>query len=162
MGGQLAGGAPAAHLGDPAPEWEALPVYEPLVDVGVPAVPDVIAHVAHAGLEEQVDLDPVAIGLSQRELVEVAPHPVLSGLQRADHRVVGRVVVRRGVAARARVAAADVSAGQAAPEADPVLSGAGALLADGIGDRRPVRAYVLDVLAGRHGATIPARRCRPP
>src|SRR4051794_13487989 len=56
VGAQLAGAAPAPHLGDPAPERKALPERELRVDLGVPAALEMLAHVADPDLEEEVDL----------------------------------------------------------------------------------------------------------
>jgi hypothetical protein len=52
---------------------------------------------------------------AERNLVDVAPAPVLAGLERANDRLRGSVVVRGRVALRAVVAAADVTAGEADP-----------------------------------------------
>src|SRR6185503_12643142 len=91
-GGQLALGAPAAHLGDPRAEREALAVGEVLGDARLAARREVVAHVRDPRLVEQVDLDPAAVDRPHRHLVEVAPHPVLAGLERLDHRMLGVAV----------------------------------------------------------------------
>src|SRR3982751_3193296 len=75
------------------------------------------------------------------------------------------VMVPGRVETGTRVAAADVAARHAPPQADPcLLAGAGALLADRVLRGRPVGAYFLDVLArGGHGRRIRrARAARPP
>src|SRR3954451_24730559 len=139
---------PAAHLRHPAPEREALAVDVVLAEARTAAGVDVLAHVAQPGLEEQVDRDPVAVVALQRQLVDVAPDPVLPGLKRAHHRVARVVVMPGRVAVRARVAAAAVPACHAAPEADPaLLAHPSAVLADRLGDRLPVVADLLRVLA---------------
>src|SRR4029077_13828005 len=74
---------------------------------------------------------------------------VLAGLERLDHRVLRVAVVRRGVRARARVAAAHMPAAQAAAEAPPVGAAlAPALLADRVLGGRPVGPDLVDVLTG--------------
>src|SRR6185436_10713413 len=114
------------------------------------AIGEVVAHVRQPRLEEQVDLDPAAVDRPHRHLVEVAPDPVLAGLERLDHGMLGVAVVRGGVRARARVAAAHVPAAEAAAEAHPIGPALRlALLADGVPGRRPVGPDVVDVLAGR-------------
>src|SRR5215216_5122041 len=139
VGRELARGVPPPHLGDPASEREALAHGEALVDRRLPAGPQVVAHVPDACLEEEVDLDPAAIDMAHRELVDVAPHPVLSGLQRLDHRMAGLPMVPRRVMEGARIAAPDVPARQAQPEAHPAaLASADAVLAHRLRDRPPV------------------------
>ena len=55
----------------------------------------------------------------RRDLVDVAPQPVLAGLERADHGMSGRAVVARRVLVGARVAAGDVAAGHALAQMNP-------------------------------------------
>jgi hypothetical protein len=55
----------------------------------------------------------------ERHLVLEAPEPVLAGLEGADDRMAGGVMVLRGVAARRVVAAADLAADHALAEVDP-------------------------------------------
>src|SRR4051794_5582931 len=148
---QLAGVVAAAHLGNPAPEREALAVDVVLGQRRSAALLEVLAHVSEPGLVEEVDLDEPAVGVAQRHLVDVAPHPVLAGLERLDHRVAGRLVVAGGVLAGTRVAAADVAAGQAPAQADRLEALAPAVLAHRLGERGPVVTDVVDVLAGRGG-----------
>ena len=66
---------------------------------------------------------------TKRDLVDVAPAPVLAGLERADDRVRRGVVVRSRVAVGRVVAAADVAAGEADPEVQPLAAVAQAILA---------------------------------
>src|SRR3954469_20363490 len=148
---ELAGVVAPAHLGDPAPQREALAVDLVLGHGRAAALLEVLAHVAEPGLVEEVDLDEAAVDLAQRDLVDVAPHPVLPGLEGLHHRVAGRLVVARRVLAGARVAAADVAAGQDPAQADRLEPLAPAVLAHRLGDPGPVVADVVDVLAGRGG-----------
>src|SRR5439155_6511747 len=62
-------------------------------------------------------------------VVEVAPPPILPGLERPDHRVAGLVVVPGGMPLRGGVAAADVPAGQAQAKVHPARALLEALLA---------------------------------
>src|SRR5207302_7307134 len=62
-------------------------------------------------------------------IVGVAVRPVLAGLERLDDRVPRPVGVLRRVLVRRVVAAADVPAGHAEPQVDPLVSGFEALLA---------------------------------
>src|SRR5262245_29158727 len=55
----------------------------------------------------------------EHDLVDVAPRPVLAGLERPDYRVPDLLEVLRRVLAEAIVAAADVPAGQAQPQVHP-------------------------------------------
>src|SRR3954453_12520140 len=66
-----------------------------------------------------------------RELVHVAPGPVLARLDGADERVVVALRVGARVAVRRRVAAAHMAAGQADPQVTPLAAGLEALLAAG-------------------------------
>ena len=61
--------------------------------------------------------------------VDVAEPPVLLRLVRLDDRVPVRLEVRRGVAVRRVVAAADVAAGHAHPQVHPLPTGAKTVLA---------------------------------
>jgi len=61
--------------------------------------------------------------------VDIAPQPSLSWLERANHRMVNRLVVLRGVFVFRRVAAADVAAVQAEPQVDPGITHGQAFLA---------------------------------
>src|SRR5580704_1555631 len=65
------------------------------------------------------------------DLVLVAPQPVLSGLERADHGVTGGRVVLGGVAVGAVVAAADRAALRAAAQVHPPRADREALRAAG-------------------------------
>src|SRR5262245_5116476 len=71
----------------------------------------------------------------ERQLVHVAPPPVLARLERADQRVVRLVEVGGGVAVGRAVAAADVATGLAHPQVDPATAHAQAVLAS-LGGRR--------------------------
>src|SRR5215831_6510571 len=84
----------------------------------------------------------------ERELVLVAPEPVLARLERADDRVPGRVVVRSRVLVGRVVAAADLAAGHAFAEVHPPAARAqtlraafGARGSDVEVDRVEVRAF---------------------
>src|SRR4051812_16418297 len=63
------------------------------------------------------------------DIVEVAPAPVLARLQRVDDRVLRRMLVRGRVAVRGAVAAADVPAGEADAEVQPLAAAAQAIFA---------------------------------
>src|SRR5690606_10020670 len=66
----------------------------------------------------------------ERDLVAVAPPPVLARLVRPDDRVVAvGAEVGRGVPVGRAVAAADVPAGLADPQVEPAIAGAQAVLA---------------------------------
>src|SRR5207244_8900047 len=84
------------------------------------------------------------------QLVDVAPAPVLPGLERADDRVAALVGVRGRMAVRRIVAAADVSALQADPQVQPLAAGGEAIDAavDRGGQLRD--PDVIEVGAGRH------------
>ena len=71
-------------------------------------------------------MDPVD---DERNLVDVAPAPVLAGLERTNDRVRRGVVVRGRVPVGGVVAAADMPAGQADPEMQPFAARAQAILA---------------------------------
>src|SRR4029077_2770118 len=68
-------------------------------------------------------------GDAERDLVDVAPAPVLTRLERADDRVTARVRVGGRVPVRRAVATADVAAGEADPEVQPFAADAEAVLA---------------------------------
>jgi hypothetical protein len=63
------------------------------------------------------------------DLVDVAPTPVLARLDRSDDRARGRVMVRGRVANGRAIAAADMAAGEADPEMQPLAALALAVLA---------------------------------
>src|SRR4051794_27745785 len=67
----------------------------------------------------------------ERELVHVAPEPVLAGLGGPDDRVLALRVVRGGVTVRRVVAAADVPARRAHPQVHPRTADLQAILAAG-------------------------------
>src|SRR5687767_15973898 len=69
------------------------------------------------------------LGDPHRQLVDVAPGPVLARLDRADEGVPAGNGVRAGVLARRAVAASDVTARQAEAEVAPLAAGAQAVLA---------------------------------
>src|SRR6185295_5854023 len=60
---------------------------------------------------------------SQRYRIGVAPSPVLPRLHRFDDRMTHRVVVRRGMLVRRRIAATDVAAGHADAQVHPAIPG---------------------------------------
>src|SRR5690242_19390664 len=101
-------------------------------------------------------MHPPPVDLAQRDLVDVAPHPILAGLEGLHHGMPRLVVVRGGVAAGARVAAADMSAAEALAQAHPAcLAGTRAVLADLLGGRGPVRPDLVEMRAGGgHGRRI--------
>jgi hypothetical protein len=65
----------------------------------------------------------------ERDLVEVAPAPVLAGLERADDRMRCGVMVGGCMAVGGLVAAADVTAGEADPRMEPLTAVAQTVLA---------------------------------
>src|SRR5581483_12359994 len=67
--------------------------------------------------------------VSQDDLVDVAPGPLLPGLERAHDGMAGAVEVRRSVPVRRGVAAADVSARQAESQVHPARADPQAVLA---------------------------------
>src|SRR3954453_19259906 len=83
---------------------------------------------------------PVREVRDERDLVQVAPAPRLARLGRAHDRVVRLVEVRRGVAVRRVVAAADLAALPAQPQVNPRRADLQALLAT----LDPFRQFVLD------------------
>src|SRR5271170_4095448 len=60
-----------------------------------------------------------ALGRLHADLVDVAPDPVLAGLERLHQRVARRVEVLRGVLVGRGVAAVDLPAGQAQAQVHP-------------------------------------------
>src|SRR4051812_20438360 len=89
---------------------------------------------------------------SRGRVVHVAPAPVLAGLGRLHHRVLGLVEVSRRVAPRRGVAAAEVAAAEALPQGHPRRTLAQTVTTlrvfDGLdGGRR------LEVIAGVPGTT---------
>src|SRR5262249_47369907 len=70
--------------------------------------------------------------------IDVAPAPVLAGLEAADDRMMRRVEVFCGVLVRRIVTAADVAAGQAEAQMNPVCADLQALLT-AVGRARLVR-----------------------
>src|ERR1700682_36140 len=92
----------------------------------------------------------------ERDVVDVAPEPVLTGLERLDDRVRSFVKVKRRVLAGGLVATADVPALRAPPEMDPPPARQQALDAAG-----PTRIYRLDgieVRADTHVGIMPLGR----
>src|SRR5439155_24138604 len=67
------------------------------------------------------------------QFIHVAPAPVLARLEAADDRMLGGVEVLRGMPPRRIVAAADMSAGHAKPEVNPVSARREAFFAAGRG-----------------------------
>ncbi len=80
----------------------------------------------------------------ERQLVDVAPPPVLAGLVRLDQWVRRRPEVRRRVLVLRVVATADVAAGEAFPEVHPGIAYDQALLTT-VG----ARLYVMDLVQMR-------------
>ena len=108
---------------------------------------------------------------SERDLVLVTPAPVLPRLERADDRVLQRPGVRRGMAVRRGVTAADVTAGETEAQMDPPAADAQAVLAtrDVLGEGGhlncvEMRADVRHSFSSPAGASarrsLPARRNR--
>src|SRR5574341_68421 len=60
----------------------------------------------------------------KEKLVGVTPHPIFARLERTNHRVLRRAVMFRRVLVRRRIAAANVTAGQAQSQMHPVSSDA--------------------------------------
>src|SRR5204863_9939476 len=83
------------------------------------------------------------------DLVDEAPGPVLTGLQRRDDRMLLRGGVLRGVPVGGGVAAADLAAGTADAQVDPGAADAQALLATGELLRR-INLDLVEVSAGGH------------
>jgi hypothetical protein len=75
------------------------------------------------------------LGLLHHDFIDVAPHPILTRLERTYHRVLGGVKVLRGVLILRGVAAADVPAGQAKTQMNPAIAGFQAFFAT-LGARR--------------------------
>src|SRR5260221_524429 len=67
--------------------------------------------------------------LIENHFVDIAPHPVLARLERADHGMLGGVEMFGGVFVAGRVTAADVSASEAQAEMDPSVTGLETFLA---------------------------------
>ncbi len=62
----------------------------------------------------------IAANLLPRYFVDKAPFPVLTGLERPDDGMFGRMEVLRGVFVGRRIAAANVAAFQALPQVHPL------------------------------------------
>ena len=60
----------------------------------------------------------------EREVVDIAPEPVLAGLERLDDRVAGLAKVPGCVLSDGIVATPDMTAAEASPQVDPLLAGA--------------------------------------
>src|SRR5678815_2019277 len=92
-------------------------------------------------------------------LVDIAESPILTGLETLYHWMICRANVRRGVLVGRAVAAADVTAGEAAPQVNPPRAGFETLLTS----RYIVRFYNMhrcDVLAHahlRHSVVVPSK-----
>ena len=72
----------------------------------------------------------VALNLSSREIVRVAPHPSFARFDRTDERVFGLVEVLRGMLVFGGVAASDMTAFQAQTQVHPGIAGFHAIFAD--------------------------------
>src|SRR5436190_2707249 len=146
---------------------------EPPVDVLEEAANPGHHHVAGAelglgvaGFEDPGRHSTLALGVrvdDERDLVDVAPAPVLARLGRADDRMGGLVEVRGRVPVRRVVAAADVPAGLAHAQMHPPAAGPQALLAAGDlgrklghGDAVGVRANLI------HPASASGENVKPP
>src|SRR5688572_19309988 len=81
----------------------------------------------------------------QHQRVDIAPAPVLAGLEGCDDRMTGMVEMPRCVAVLRIVAATDVAAGPADAQVDPGIAGGEALFAS-IGPRF-VRAHLVEMSA---------------
>lgn len=57
--------------------------------------------------------------MSNENLVNITPAPILPGLQRLHDGMIGLAKVLSGVFARRRITAPDVTANQAQPQTDP-------------------------------------------
>jgi hypothetical protein len=91
--------------------------------------------------------------LVEHRLVNVAPLPALARLDRANHRVAGRVEMRGGVLVLRAVAAPDVAARKAHAQLHPALAHPQALLA-----AFAVRRHVHNPIAMRTGRHLRGRR----
>src|SRR3954454_18090163 len=91
---------------------------------------------------------PADLGDAHRDLVDVAPRPVLARLERAEDRVPAALRVRGRMAVRRAGAAADVAALEADAQVDPLATAREAVLAavDGVGQLEDL--YVVEVAAG--------------
>src|SRR3989449_11582074 len=87
--------------------------------------------------------------LSHRDLVHVAPAPVLARLERAHDRMLHRPEVLRRVLVLRRVAAPDVPAREAEPQVHPRVADAQALLASAALWFRVL--HRVEMVARRHG-----------
>src|SRR5262245_33035664 len=85
-------------------------------------------------------------------VVQVAPPPALARLERTHERVLGGPEVRGRVSAPGRVAAADVSAGEAHAEVNPALAEVETLLAP-LRSRSGIQ-HQLEVGAADHADTV--------
>src|SRR3954447_3739273 len=92
---------------------------------------------------------PVREVRDERDLVQVAPAPLLARLGRAHDRVVRLVEVRRGVAVRRVVATADLAAFAAQPQVHPRRADLEALLAP-LDALRQLALDGVEVCACRH------------
>src|SRR4249920_2151209 len=83
----------------------------------------------------------------ERDLVDVAPAPVLTGLGRADDRMAALARVRGCVLIRRGVAAPDLPAGHAHAQVDPAVADLQALLAPGDRLGQPGHLDLVEVAA---------------
>src|SRR5207253_959330 len=81
----------------------------------------------------------------EEHVVDVAPAPVLARLERADDRMLGLVGVGGRVAVGGVVAAADVTAGEADAEVQPLAADAEAVLAAVHGRRQFAQPDLVEV-----------------
>ena len=82
-----------------------------------------------ARLEEQVAETGASFSLLHHHLINVAPHPILTRLERLDDRVVGGVEVLGGVLVLRVVAAANIAAAHALAQVYPGVAGLQAVFA---------------------------------
>lgn len=90
--------------------------------------------------------------------IDVAPGPLLAGLERPDDRVTRGVRMRGRMPVRRLVAAADVPAIQANPQVEPLLSRCEALLAPVDGVRKFEELDATAMAAPKHEGSVAGNR----
>src|SRR6476469_7345624 len=118
------------------------------------------AHVSALGVQERRRRDVRRAGDpldDECDLVDVAPVPVLTRLERADDRVRRGVRMCAGVAVGRVVAAADVPAGQADPEMEPLAAHSQAILATVDGGGQLVDGDLVEMGADGVAHVTPSR-----
>src|SRR5688500_14125975 len=97
----------------------------------------------------------LALGRLDVDLIHVAPHPVLSRLERLHDRVSLSVEMLRGMRVWRRVATADVTAAHAEPQVNPSVAGLQAFLATVRGTRLHISNLVeMRALGFGHGRLL--------